>query len=71
LLNNSAEELGKEIVRLQQVEVERMREMGQQAVRVKRLEEAKGEMERELEGLRRVNRELRERETQVRSESLL
>ncbi len=71
MLNNSAEELGKEIVRLQQVEVERMREMGQQAVRVKRLEEAKGEMERELEGLRRVNRELRERETQVRSESLL
>jgi hypothetical protein len=69
MLNNSSEELGKEIVRLQQIEVEKLTVISQQAAKIVRIEDVCREMEKELERLRQINANLQE--MQGRSDSQL
>ena len=70
-MNNSAEELGKEILRLQQVEVERMKEIGQQAVKVMKLEQLNNQIQNQLDELIRVNKELSDTVAEDRSDQTL
>lgn len=70
-MNNSTEELGKEILRLQQVEVERMKEIGQQAVKVMKLEQLNNQIQNQLDELIRVNKALSDTVTEDRSDQTL